>query len=62
MCQARQPGKDLVIKLFFDGRRDFMLQWKPRLYAVLALVALLLAAFGGYAGDGGESILQQFGW
>jgi hypothetical protein len=39
-----------------------MLQWKPRLYAVLALAALLLAAFGGYAGDGGEGILQQFGW
>jgi hypothetical protein len=39
-----------------------MLQWKPRLYAVLALVALLIAAFGGYAGEAGDSVLQQFGW
>jgi hypothetical protein len=38
-----------------------MLQWKPRFYAVLALATLVLAAFGGYAGDAGD-ILQQFGW
>jgi hypothetical protein len=38
-----------------------MLQWKPRFYALLALAVLLLAAFGGYAGDAGD-ILQQFGW
>jgi hypothetical protein len=35
-----------------------MLQWKSRFYAVLALAALLVAVFGGYAGD----TLQQFGW
>jgi hypothetical protein len=39
-----------------------MLQWKPRIYAVLTLAALVLAAFGGYAGEGGSDILQQFGW
>jgi hypothetical protein len=39
-----------------------MLQWKPRIYAVLTLAALVLAAFGGYAGEAGGDILQQFGW
>jgi hypothetical protein len=39
-----------------------MLQWKPRIYAVLTLATLVLAAFGGYAGEGGRDILQQFGW
>jgi hypothetical protein len=63
MCRGRSPGKNQRVKLFFaDARRDFMLQWKPRLYAVLALAALLIAAFGGYAGDAGDSVLQQFGW
>jgi hypothetical protein len=38
-----------------------MLQWKPRFCAVVVLAALVLAAFGGYAGDAGN-ILQQFGW
>jgi hypothetical protein len=38
-----------------------MLQWKPRLYAVLTLAALAVAAFGGYAGDAGDT-LRQFGW
>jgi hypothetical protein len=38
-----------------------MLQWKSRFCALLAVVVLLLAAFGGYVGDTG-SILQQFGW
>jgi hypothetical protein len=34
-----------------------MLQWKPRIYAVLALGTLAVAAFlGGLAGFG------QFGW
>jgi len=38
-----------------------MLQWKPRFYAVLALAALAVAVFGGYAGEAG-STFQQFGW
>ena len=33
-----------------------MLQWKPSFYAVLALAALAVAAFGGYADT------FQFGW
>jgi hypothetical protein len=40
-----------------------MLQWKPRFYAVVTLAALVLAAFGGYAGEpGAANILKQFGW
>jgi hypothetical protein len=39
-----------------------MLQWKPRIYAVLTLAALVLAAFGGSAGDSGGDVLRQFGW
>jgi hypothetical protein len=39
-----------------------MLQWKPRFYEVLTLAALVLAAFGGYAGEAGGDILQQFCW
>jgi hypothetical protein len=38
-----------------------MLQWKPRFYAVLTLAAFAVAAFGGYAGDAGDT-LRQFGW
>lgn len=38
-----------------------MLQWKPRFYAILTLAALAVAAFGGYAGDTGDT-LRQFGW
>ncbi len=38
-----------------------MLQWKPRFYSVLTLAALAVAAFGGYAGDAGDT-LRQFGW
>ena len=41
--------------------RAIMLQWKPRFYAVLTLAALAVAAFGGYAGDTGDT-LRQFGW
>jgi hypothetical protein len=41
--------------------RAIMLQWKPRFYAVLTLAALAVAAFGGYAGDSGDT-LRQFGW
>jgi hypothetical protein len=43
------------------GRASTMLQWKPRFYAVLTLAALAVAAFGGYAGDAGDT-LRQFGW
>jgi hypothetical protein len=43
------------------GRPKTMLQWKPRFYAVLTLAALAVAAFGGYAGDAGDT-LRQFGW
>jgi hypothetical protein len=39
----------------------FMLQWKPRFYAILTLAALAIAVFGGYAGDAGDT-LRQFGW
>ena len=49
--RCRQPSEGLS-----------MLQWKPRFYAVLTLAALVLAAFGGYAGDAGGDILHQFGW
>jgi hypothetical protein len=38
-----------------------MLQWKPQFFAVLALAALAVAVFGGYAGEAGETLLQ-FGW
>jgi len=41
--------------------RAFMLQWKARLLTVLALAALAVAIFGGYAGDAGDT-LRQFGW
>jgi hypothetical protein len=41
--------------------RAKMLQWKPRFYAILTLAALAVAAFGGYAGDTGDT-LRQFGW
>jgi hypothetical protein len=41
--------------------RAFMLQWKARLFTVLALAALAVAIFGGYAGDAGDT-LRQFGW
>ena len=34
-----------------------MLQWKPRLYAMLVLAALVTAAFGAAANFG-----DQFGW
>jgi len=43
------------------GRAIIMLQWKPRFYAILTLAALAVAAFGGYAGDTGDT-LRQFGW
>jgi hypothetical protein len=43
------------------GGRAFMLQWKARLFTVLALAALAVAIFGGYAGDAGDT-LRQFGW
>ena len=35
-----------------------MLQWKPQVYAVLVVIALLAAAFLG----GFESFAAQFGW
>jgi hypothetical protein len=35
-----------------------MLQWKPQVYALLALVALLAVAFLGAFTD----FAQQFGW
>jgi hypothetical protein len=41
--------------------RAFMLQWKARLFTVLALAALAVGVFGGYAGDAGDT-LRQFGW
>jgi hypothetical protein len=47
--------------LVLGGRALTMLQWKPRFYAVLTLAALAVAAFGGYAGDAGDT-LRQFGW
>jgi hypothetical protein len=39
------------------GRKDAMLQWKPRIYAVLTLGTLAVAAFLGGLADFG-----QFGW
>ena len=50
------PGVKFVPRLRGEGLS--MLQWKPRFYAVLALAALGVALFGGYAGD----TLSQFGW
>jgi hypothetical protein len=34
-----------------------MLQWKARLYVMLVLAALVIAAFGAFANVG-----DQFGW
>jgi hypothetical protein len=39
-----------------------MLQWKPRLLILVALAALAIAIFGGYAGDSAGDIFSQFGW
>jgi hypothetical protein len=39
------------------GRKDAMLQWKPRIYAVLTLGTLAAAAFIGALAD-----VAQFGW
>lgn len=60
---ATATGKTIETSRIFVpcGRASTMLQWKPRFYAVLTLAALAVAAFGGYAGDAGDT-LRQFGW
>jgi hypothetical protein len=60
---ATATGNTIDTSRFFVpcGRTSTMLQWKPRFYAVLTLAALAVAAFGGYAGDAGDT-LRQFGW
>ena len=64
MAEQAMPGDNLSRQVRSTSTAEglSMLQWKPRIYAVLTLAALVLAAFGGYAGEGGRDILQQFGW
>jgi hypothetical protein len=64
MVEQATPGDNLSRQVRPTSTAEglSMLQWKPRIYAVLSLAALVLAAFGGYAGDAGGDILHQFGW
>jgi len=64
MSATATPGDNLRIKFMSRhlAERLSMLQWKPRFYAVLALAALAVGVFGGYAGQSAGGTLRQFGW